>query len=376
MRFTSYEQDGPSRLTRDHVIPVIQVGLVMWVLSVLNTGIGASRRGADVITVLGTTLPPLIYWLAALPGVLWLGQRYPLRRGGIAKALAVHALAAGVISAAFSAMSMWLITEVFPPGTHGLLADASPVATRAVKFQIGLFAYAFLLAWGQVRESAIRLRERELTATRLQAELAQAQLHALKAQLQPHFLFNTLHAITVLVRRDPDAATRTVTQLSDLLRMILADADQQEMTLERELQLLRLYLEIEQTRFRERLQVRWEIAPGLERATVPTLLLQPLVENAIKHGVEARASGGRVLIAAARDDGRLLLRVTDDGPGMHGQAPSRPGVGIGLTSTRRRLEALYGTHQTFTLTTGATGTSALIVLPYRDLPPPVEPRDG
>jgi two-component system, LytTR family, sensor kinase len=158
-----------------------------------------------------------------------------------------------------------------------------------------------------------------------------------------------------------------VMQLSDLLRLTLMDSDRQEATLEQELRFLRLYLEIEQTRFRDRLEVRWAIAPGLEDAAVPTLLFQPLVENALKHGVATRAAGGRVVIGADREDGRLNLRVIDSGAGVRSHHQTA-GSGIGIASARGRLELLYGADHQFRFEPNTDGgVSVIVSIPYRRL---------
>ncbi len=351
-------------LTRDRLLPPVIAGLVLW-------GIAAGRAvasgvGQDDWLALSAILllPPLAYWFTLLPTILWLGLRFPLRRRDLLRSLPVHAGAAAMASALYAeilvrVMGSWLPEPV--PSWIGSVAD------WGVRFQFGLFTYSFILSWGYVHEYFAAMREREVAMTKLETELAQAQLRALKAQLQPHFLFNTLHAITVLIRHDTEAAGRMVMQLSDLLRMTLMDSERQEATLEQELRFLRLYLQIEQTRFRDRLEVRWDIAPGLEGAAVPTLLLQPLVENAIKHGVGARAASGTVEIAASRGDGMLTLRVADNGPGCR-DGDVTAGPGIGIPSTRGRLEALYGPAHRFTLERNATGgTSVTVGIPYRRL---------
>ena len=182
-----------------------------------------------------------------------------------------------------------------------------------------------------------RYRVRELAASRLQAKLAVAQLEVLKMQLQPHFLFNTLHAITALMYRDVEGADRMVTRLSDFLRLTLDSAGVQEVTLKREMEYLDKYLEIEQVRFGERLEVRRTVEPGTLDLLVPNLVLQPLVENAVRHGIAPRASGGRIDVIARESAGKLAIEVCDDGPGA---AEIREGVGI--SNTRARLEQLYG----------------------------------
>ena len=345
-------------MRRDRLIPPVVAGLVIWGLGSLRTGIVAALAGESPVAAVLPSVPPVLFWLAWLPFILRLGTALPLRRGVIARAVAVHLVAAGVIAALYAELMVQVMTRLWPflvPPTAG------PVATWGIRFQFGVMSYGFILAWGYVHEYFSASRARDLAVARLEGELAQAQLRALKAQLQPHFLFNTLHAITVLIRRDPEAASRTVMRLSDLLRMTLIDAERQESPLADELRFVRLYLEIEQTRFRERLQVVWEVPPELGRATVPTLVLQPLVENALRHGIEPSAAGGRVTIAGERHDGRLVLRVRNDGPGLRARRE-----GVGLASVRGRLERLYGTSQRFELAERGAGViEATVELPYR-----------
>jgi len=189
-----------------------------------------------------------------------------------------------------------------------------------------------------------RLTRRYSEATResaqLQVRLDDAQLHALKLQLQPHFLFNTLNTITALVHTDPQAAERMVSGLSALLRFSLGSAGEQEVPLERELEVLRHYLDIQQVRFHDRLSISFEVDDEAGRAYVPNLLLQPLVENAIKHGIGPRAAAGHIAIRAHRHDGVLALEVSDDGVGEPLDVLRREGVGLG--NSRARLKSLYG----------------------------------
>ena len=169
-----------------------------------------------------------------------------------------------------------------------------------------------------------------------------AQLNALKMQLQPHFLFNTLNAITVLVRQQKSRnAEQMLGHLSDLLRGVLEDVDAQEVSLRRELEYLHLYLSIEQMRFADRLRVEVSVDPATKDASVPQFILQPIVENAIRHGIERRSSAGRILISAAKINGTVEVRVQDDGPGLS-TTYAYEGRGIGLANTRERLRQLYG----------------------------------
>ncbi|HEU4643605.1 MAG TPA: histidine kinase [Gemmatimonadaceae bacterium] len=243
---------------------------------------------------------------------------------------------------------------------------ASSIYTVSVLARLvtGLLTYGAIVAAATTIDSLGRLRAQELRAARLASELTAAQLGALKMQLHPHFLFNTLHAITVLIREDPPAATRTVTRLGELLRLTLSRARHTEVALAHELELVRLYLEIEGTRFQDRLVVTYDVAPETLRARVPDLVLQPLVENAIRHGIAPRAAAGRVVVHARRDDGTLVIEVRDDGPGP-GRAPSGPG-GIGLSTTRERLRTLYGaSHALELLEAPGGGCIARLVVPFQ-----------
>jgi two-component system LytT family sensor kinase len=351
-------------LTRDRLLPPIIAGLVMWGVAAGRLVASVLGQGESLALAAILLLPPLAYWLVQLPVILWLGLRFPLRRGALPRSIPVHAVAAAIAAALYAEILVHVMDRWLPPPVPSWIGS---VADWGVRFQFGLLAYSFILSWGYVHEYFTAMRQREVALTRLETELARAQLRALKAQLQPHFLFNTLHAITVLIRHDAQAAGRMVMQLSDLLRMTLMDSDRQEATLEQELRFLRVYLEIEQTRFRDRLEVRWEISPGLEDAAVPTLLFQPLVENALKHGVATRAAGGRVVIGANRSDGVLTLRVADNGPGLR-NGGTAAGSGIGVSSARERLERLYGPEHRFTLEPNAQGgVSVTVGIPYRRL---------
>ncbi len=231
-----------------------------------------------------------------------------------------------------------------------------------------------LLAYGAVTGLAHsvnfhrRLRERERRALVLESNLATARLNTLKAQLQPHFLFNSLNAITALLRRDPRLAETTLVALSELLRLALSQSERHEGTLREELEFVRRYLEIQQTRFGDKLRVEQDIEPSALDCRVPTLVLQPLVENAIRHGIEPAEKGGVVRVSASRQDGMLMLTVEDDGVGLASgtacsgdPAPAadavltKAGTGIGLANLRERLQALYGPRQKLELSPRETG---------------------
>ncbi len=224
-----------------------------------------------------------------------------------------------------------------------------------------------VLAGGFARAFSISSRARQEQATRLKAQLAEVRLDALRRQLDPHFLFNTLHAVSSLVERDPRGVRRMIARLSELLRHSIEDANEPEIALRKELELLTRYIEIMQVRFQGKLAVDTHIDPDVLDALVPNMILQPLVENAIKHGVEKLTSDGRIGIDVERAGATLILRVTDNGPGPSDGTPLRQerAGGVGVRNTIARLEQLYGTEQAFTLRAGEHGgTVAEVRLPY------------
>jgi sensor histidine kinase YesM len=234
-------------------------------------------------------------------------------------------------------------------------------------------------AWDYYR----KFREREAQAAELTVRLAQAQLQALRMQLNPHFLFNTLNAISSLMLKDVVAANKMLSRLGDLLRLTLEKSDQQEVLLHHEIEFLRRYLDIEQIRFGERLQLKIEVEPSTLEAAVPNLILQPLVENAIRHAVEPQEAGGQIVLRSIRDNGRLVLQVSDNGPGLapetakvaEGSGAAR--TGIGLNNTRERLHKLYGENQQFDLTENTMGgVTARLSIPFRVLQPSLSPQWG
>jgi two-component system, LytTR family, sensor kinase len=205
----------------------------------------------------------------------------------------------------------------------------------------------------------------ELRTSVLERQLVESRLEALRMQLHPHFLFNTLNAITVLVRQSRlHEADEMLTNLSDLLRHTLREWENPEIPLRNEIEFLRLYLDIERVRFQDRLSVDMALEPDTLEALVPTFLLQPLVENAIRHGVARSAAAGNVTLRSRRMDAMLELQVGDDGPGL-GTADGEIGTGLGLTNTRARLHQLYGSQQSLRLENGSPGTLATIQIPYR-----------
>jgi two-component system, LytTR family, sensor kinase len=283
-------------------------------------------------------------WGFVAIGAIALARRVPLGRGGAGRAVALL-LAVGLLIL----LARFGLANLVAYGL-GWVPQMPPPALLTQVLPWNLLFFSGLLGLGYGIDHYRRYRDRELEASRLelqasvlQAQLTQAQLHTLKMQLHPHFLFNTLNAISALVRRDPARAERMIMHLGDLLRTALAQRERNEVTLREEIRILEPYLEIEKTRFGERLTVEIALEPETLEARIPHLILQPLVENAIRHGVAPRQGGGRVEIRAWREDGCLRVRVRDNGGGIRASPGAVSGTGgVGLANGRARLEHLYG----------------------------------
>ncbi|MBL8167109.1 MAG: sensor histidine kinase [Acidobacteria bacterium] len=303
-------------------------------------------------------------WGLLTPLVLWLGRRFPFDRQRWLRSAIVHTLAGLILAALHLAFFTWT----------GRLAMAgefrqAPFSELYRIFALNHLHFELLLYWAVLGSGLAfnyyrRYRERELAAAQLERQLVEAQLQALKMQLHPHFLFNTLNTIATLVRKqENDAAVQMLVGLGDLLRHALQQADKQEVPLKQELEFIEQYLEIEQARFRDRLMVRMQIAPETLSASVPNLILQPLVENAVRHGISQRVTAGLIEITARRVGHELHLQVRDDGPGLAAADSANEGQGVGLANTRARLERLYGEQHRFALQNGQ-GVTATVVIPF------------
>ncbi len=275
-------------------------------------------------------------WLVLGPGVFFLSRRAPFEPGRWALAVVVHVPAAVV----FGVLHGLLRTAAGP------WVDSQPIpAGKIILGQLLLttLSYFILVAVHQAWMFYRRYRDRELRTSQLESMLAQTQLEVLRMQLHPHFLFNTLHTVSALIHRDPEAADEMITQLSDLLRMTLDNFGVQEVSLREELEFIERYLDIQQTRFQDRLRVVIDVPAEALDARVPNQALQPIVENAIKHGIAARTGEGQIEIRARGGRSMLQLTVRDDGPGLVQPPPEvRSDGGIGLANIRARLKQLYG----------------------------------
>jgi signal transduction histidine kinase len=296
-------------------------------------------------------------WAAGTIFVLWLANRFPVEGTRWARHTALHLLFATgfvfLISGAFQIIYHFLFLQ--GPGKHYEPWTTLQWIIYNSSENYGI--YGLLLLLNQVSRYYRRFREGELRASRLQTQLTQAQLEALKMQLQPHFLFNTLHSISALLHRDPDLADRMIARLGDFLRLTLENSGAQEVSLQKELEFLTCYLEIERVRFQDRLTTSLDIEPSALDTPVPNLILQPIVENALRHGVAQTRGPGRVEISAKREHDSLRIQVWDNGPGL--KAITRPDdglrEGLGLSNTRARLEQLYGASHRFELENAPQG---------------------
>jgi signal transduction histidine kinase len=296
--------------------------------------------------------------------VFRLSRRFPLETHHWPKRLVVHVVACLAFVALKIVVDYPIIRYLYCPRPQTL--------TFPVFLLMGLrgpFLRYTLYYWAMIGVSHAldyygKYREGELRAARLEAGLARARLQLLKTQLHPHFLFNTLNAISALVHTDVEAADHMLARLGDLLRLTLEDFGLHEAPLSRELEILRSYLDIEQVRLGSRLRVEWSIDPDTTDALVPTFLLQPLVENAIRHGIAPYPVPGRIEIRAERDSSTLCLQVRDNGPGLPAEVCN--GNGVGLANTRARLFHLYRTAQQLEVQNDpAGGCVARITLPFR-----------
>src|SRR5215475_8930611 len=315
------------------------------------SGAAMSWRRAMVIA-----LADWYAWALLAPAIAWLARRFAIERRSWLLSLLTHLPA----SLFFSVLKIVIESKLLQ------WFDPAPAPYYSLQFSSTIFTYYAILGAIYAFDYYGKYRAHELKASQLQAQLAQAQLQALRMQLHPHFLFNTLHAISSLMRRDVEAAERMIARLSDLLRLTLENVGAQETSLRQELEFLESYLEIEKTRFRDRLQVKMDIEPETLDARVPNLILQPLVENAVRHGVAPHAAPGLIEISARLKENKLELQVRDNGAGLPDARSAQIKEGVGLTNTRARLEQLYGADYLFELSNrDKGGLVASLTIPFR-----------
>lgn len=310
-------------------------------------------RGPDGVSTAELLIPGVEYtvWLLLTPCIFWLSSRFSFERERWLLSVAIHIGAALVVASIINLCAHYAYHTFLFTGDRPFQPAQSLLSLR---FLDELIIYLVVLGAGFARDYFLRYRQRLEETSRLraqtahlQAQLAEARLQALRMQLNPHFLFNTLHAVSSLAGRDPGGVRRMIARLSELLRYALDNTSAQEVPLKEELHFLSGYLEIQRIRFQGRLETTIDVPPALLDAMVPSLILQPLVENAIKHGASRAEDVGRVRVQAWHANDALLLRVCDNGPGLNGQAAAHDtsGNGVGLRNTRERLKSLYGEMQ-------------------------------
>lgn len=309
-----------------------------------------------------------LVWVLATPIVLRLGQKFPPVRFRPVSTWIVHLAVWSLITAVSSAWEAALEEFLNPmlkspaPGPFRLLW----VQTVYNEILLYVSLYAALLAISYILESRERLIRQQIETARLNEQFSKAQLDALRRQIEPHFLFNALNAIAGLVReKRNDAAVNMLVGLSDFLRKVLDTSDRHEVPLGEEVQFLQKYLDIQKARFADRLQLSVEVPEELFTAPVPSLILQPIAENAIKHGIAREADGGRIRVTAFRANGWLSLSVYNDGPGLSTDWESSQS-GIGITNLRNRLRAMFGDAFQLSLRNEASGVEVLLSVPFRE----------
>jgi signal transduction histidine kinase len=305
-----------------------------------------SEKHQPFLMLLGMNLSYWYSWALLIPAVLWVARRFPLERGHWIRSLSVHVPAVLVVTFVHVAISQFgslLAMRAMWEGPSRPMSWWSRVQMMYVQyFDWEALGYAAIVGVAAAITYQRQAQDRALRASQLETRLAEAQLQALQRQLHPHFLFNTLNAISALMHRDVEAADQMLMRLSDLLRIALDQPGVQEVALKDELDFLAKYLEIEQARFGDRLSVHFDVDPITLDAQVPNLILQPLVENSVRHAIAMRVEPGIIEIRAGRAGDALVLDVGDNGPGFpQGLQPPR-GRGVGLANTRSRLEHLYG----------------------------------
>jgi signal transduction histidine kinase len=337
--------NAPARLGVRVVIGVCLVWIFLGLVWGAQLTMGAILRGVAPVplaSALRTTFPQTLPWIPVTLAAIALTMRFPLSRTEWKRHVIAHIIAVPIlafIANVLVVLGYWLGAGMFN-GIGTLLQQG--VLWGSVNFHIALLIYASVVAITQAVLYYQRTRARELQLARIEGQLARARLQALNAQIRPHFLFNTLHTIGQLWRSGrSDDADAVLDQLGALFSRVQTSTSKLEVPLAEELELVEAYLAIEEARFRDRLRTTVHASAAAMDCLVPPLILQPLVENAIRHGVSAISSAGRVGVSASLENGHLMLVVTDDGPGIAART-AQPGSGTGLRNTRERLAQLYG----------------------------------
>jgi two-component system LytT family sensor kinase len=316
-----------------------------------------SERPVEWFMALYVQMTWCYLWALATPLILWLTRRFPVERQNWLRNLLVHVCASLLLSGLVCGAAQILIYLNYGrrEGRPYSFIDTLRFIVNNSSESLGIYLLIVLTCYAF--SYYYRYREGELRASQLETQLSQAQLQALKMQLHPHFLFNTLHSISALMNSDTDAARKMIARLGDFLRLTLESSGTQEVTLQQEIEFLRCYLDIEHIRFQDRMTTHVDVEPRALDAQVPNLILQPIVENAIRHGIAPRSTPGLIEIHAEHKNSVLRIQVRDNGPGLpvNRSAVNLFKEGLGLANTRARLEQLYGAAHRFELANDPRG---------------------
>jgi len=351
----------PSRAGQLLQRPLVRFGLIFvgWTLvglfftsQVLFNSIYMEKR-MPIGNVFFMQMSICYLWALTTPLVLWLARRFRIDRDKWLRRTLLHAGIGVLLVGSMSAIHYVIFIYYF--GRLEYLTPLRDLQYVLYNLDRQLSIYWLMVLLSHALNYYQSYRKGELRASRLETQLAQSQLEALKMQVHPHFLFNTLHSISALLNRDTEAARRMITRLGDFLRLTLENAGAQEVTLQEEMEFLNKYLEIERIRFQDRLTTQVDVDPSVLDVHVPNLILQPIVENAMRHAIASQRAG-RIEISAYPCNGSLRIQVKDNGPGLNDESfVNQFGKGVGLANTKARLQRLYGSQHMLELTNGSKG---------------------
>src|SRR6266550_952855 len=352
-RAPDYSSPMGTRLSGREMAIIFAFWTALATLSAVNTLVDPRGYGLRLTSPAGPIAMAYVeswLWAGFTPFIFSMASRFSGERPRLLLRIVALIVAGLLVSIVIAFVLAFVRTEIFELPRRGVPTFAPLMEIRRFRFVNQLLVYCAVLAAGYAREYFLRDQDRQRESMALHAQLAEARLDALRAQINPHFLFNTLNAIAALVERDPAGVRRMIARLGELLRHTIDSRGAAEVPLREEIEFLQRYIEIMEIRFQGRLRVEMNVDPATLDILVPNLVLQPIVENALEHGASRAAAEGRVDISARRDGGNLLLQVRDNGPGVReGEA------GVGLTNTRARLEELYGGAASLTLASAPDG---------------------
>lgn len=334
-----------------------------WYVQMTNAG-----QRITWVTTLTWALNTWGSWAVLSPVIFWLANKFRIEKTRFRRNFFIH-LSAGIL---FSIIQFLLQAEAGQITTWAN-KEAIPFSVSfynlvSKTFHLNLLTYWAIVGISHGIEYYRRSQEREKKAAQLESQLISAQLRALKAQIHPHFLFNTLNVISELIFIEPESAERMIARLGEFLRITLENTFADEVRLEQELSFLSKYIEIEKIRFGDRLEIEINVEAESMNAAVPTLMLQPLVENAVHHGITILPGTGRIEINIERKNEKLCLEIKDNGPGIENSVQIKNKEGIGLSNTRSRLDQLYGGNYNFEIYNPAEGgTCVSLQIPFRIL---------